>query len=1175
LFKNLFNAFIKKHFQHFLIIFFLFFSHYNINSKYEHLENNSHTCSSKFNMSTFTNILNTEVEGECRIRSISSIRLKFSKLIIFFILTLLTLGILALFVKWFVKLQRWLLYIPCSLSEASHLFIQNNDDACSIVPLNHQPEIPLYPYYFINRHMKYLFDQTKTAFRAAEYIFPMNFTQKDILEKYSSGITNKEQLFLHKTLYGKCLIEIPLPEIFPYMFKELCNPFFILQYISCAIWIFESFIMFAIILIAVSITLTFMNYVFYYFAKKRLKTLAEQQIPLKIFRNNWKEFQTIHSSELVPGDVFIIEDQTTIPCDCILISGDSLMNESMLTGESIPTPKFPLDPHNDLPFDYISCNRNILYEGTKVLQIKSSQNGYVLALALRTGFASTKGQMIRTILFPKPIEFGFNKQGIKYILSLAIICFALYFVTLAKMIELNMGIQLEILRFLDVITWVIPPALPIFMTFAMTLSIIRLKFKGIIGLNPHSILLAGKVDICCFDKTGTITDNGIGVNGVYEVENRGLKEVSSIKAEEKEIKLITKLMATCHSVYLINEVLIGDSLDISMLEYSSWKYQTNSNPEIKFQTVSSNKKLEVLKVFEFSSNLQRMCVFVKDVLMNKYYIFMKGSPEKVRLFCEPSSIPLDFNEVLEGKSLQGFRILGLAYKEISEKEKGNFLTAKREEIENSMNFLGFLVLENKLKKDSRVSLLRLNEAGLKIKLISGDNILTTIQTAKEAGILQENLDVLMCEMENSQISLKILKKNTNFSAEKGKSDLSVNPFINLNSSSASLAKKNKISVEMESLENQSPSKKKSIIKILAFSSTKELLVHLDSVMINFSHDYEFALSGPAFEFLDSSSQTDHQIASIFSTLLEKSKILARMRPEQKTLAVLKLQKSEHIVCMTGDGANDCGALKQADIGVSFSETDASFSAPFTSVNTSINCVEKVLLEGRATVVNSVEVFRYYMTVSFLKFFGIWLLVFSAANLNDFQWTYINYLNSIISLSMISLGAPLAKLSKEKPPDNLIGYENLFSIYGVMLIGALGEAFAYIMLRNEEWFDEPAVLINDTYRMSGPSNTTIFYAMNLFYNSSIVAFVITLPFKERLYKNYLLSVWLGISFIYNSLLVFWPEMQIEGMWLVQLEEGFKGKLYALLIGMAIGMIVYEEIVCKKIIRKFESKRRGKN
>ena len=84
-----------------------------------------------------------------------------------------------------------------------------------------------------------------------------------------------------------------------------------------------------------------------------------------------------------------------------------------------------------------------------------------------------------------------------------------------------------------------------------------------------------------------------------------------------------------------------------------------------------------------------------------------------------------------------------------------------------------------------------------------------------------------------------------------------------------------------------------------------------------------------------------------------------MSPEQKIEIVLFLQKLGNIVSMTGDGANDCGALKQADIGISFSEADASFAAPFSAIGTSISCVETVLLEGRATIVNSVEVFRLF------------------------------------------------------------------------------------------------------------------------------------------------------------------------------------------------------------------------
>ena len=478
------------------------------------------------------------------------------------------------------------------------------------------------------------------------------------------------------------------------------------------------------------------------------------------------------------------------------------------------------------------------------------------------------------------------------------------------------------------------------------------------------------------------------------------------------------------------------------MEYSSWKYRISTNPEIKFQAVLGSKTLEVLKVFEFTSDLQRMSVFIRDVTSNKYYIFTKGAPEKVRNFSLESTIPSDFTDILEGKSIQGFRILGLGYKEVSVEMKEKVLTWSREEIEKNLTFLGFLILENKLKPDSRVCLLRLNEAALRIKLISGDNILTTIQTAKEAGILDGRKEVLITDLheKTSELCLKILKngeyqKNIEFEEKSAKMASGAGQLI---SNTSSFIKNNKVSVEMEPFDSKSPGfsppKSASRINTLAFSSTNELLAHLESLLMNFTQDYEFAISGPAYNYLDSQSANDRHVSSIFTPLVQKSKVFARMRPEQKTLAVLKLQKLGHMVCMTGDGANDCGALKQADIGVSFSETDASFSAPFTSFDTSIKCVEKVLLEGRATVVNSVEVFRYYISVSFLKFFAVWLLVFSATNLNDFEWTYINYLNSIVSLFLLSFGAPLNKLSREMPPDNLIGLENIFSIYGLMFIG---------------------------------------------------------------------------------------------------------------------------------------------
>lgn len=72
------------------------------------------------------------------------------------------------------------------------------------------------------------------------------------------------------------------------------------------------------------------------------------------------------------------------------------------------------------------------------------------------------------------------------------------------------------------------------------------------------------------------------------------------------------------------------------------------------------------------------------------------------------------------------------------------------------------------------------------------------------------------------------------------------------------------------------------------------------------------------------------------------------------------------VLMIGDGANDCAAIKQANVGVSFAQSDASYSAPYSSQSPSIECVRKVILDGRCSLQNACEVFQYYVGVSVMK-----------------------------------------------------------------------------------------------------------------------------------------------------------------------------------------------------------------
>jgi cation-transporting ATPase 13A3/4/5 len=100
---------------------------------------------------------------------------------------------------------------------------------------------------------------------------------------------------------------------------------------------------------------------------------------------------SLPSDELVPGDVFEVQANTDLPCDGVLVSGECLVSEAMLTGESVPVAKAAL-----------AGARSLLSGGTRVLQARpAAPGGRVLARVARTGFATEKGRLIRSILFPR------------------------------------------------------------------------------------------------------------------------------------------------------------------------------------------------------------------------------------------------------------------------------------------------------------------------------------------------------------------------------------------------------------------------------------------------------------------------------------------------------------------------------------------------------------------------------------------------------------------------------------------------------------------------------------------------------------------------------------------------------------------------------------------------------
>lgn len=357
-----------------------------------------------------------------------------------------------------------------------------------------------------------------------------------------------------------------------------------------ALWYWDGYQSYATCILVISVTSAVTSLYETLKNLKNISRMAYYSCPVNIMRNG-DESNLIpgHSEELVPGDVIEIPENCTMPCDMVVLTGSCIVNESMLTGESIPVIKNSLPFINDL-YNPDEDQKYTLYSGTKVIQTRRFGNSKVLGLVIRTAFVTTKGNLVRDILYPKPNKFKFYADSLKFIFFMGLIAIVGFLATMPIMLNQGFETWAIVDRSLDLITITVPPALPAAMTAGTAFAIARLRKRKIYCISPPRVNVSGRVNLMVFDKTGTLTEDGLQVFGyrgvekaiihnqnhnifgqfesdckAYQPDNKWWSD--HVQREEIENDTRTQFLealASCHSITYVGGELIGDPLDVKM-----------------------------------------------------------------------------------------------------------------------------------------------------------------------------------------------------------------------------------------------------------------------------------------------------------------------------------------------------------------------------------------------------------------------------------------------------------------------------------------------------------------------------------------------------------------------------------------------------------------------------------
>ncbi len=531
------------------------------------------------------------------------------------------------------------------------------------------------------------------------------------------GLTH-DQVIERQALYG--LNEIKSKNIgwLDVLIRQLKSPFIYLLLSVAGIAVlmeshFDALVIFCVVLI---------NTVFGFFqeyrAEKTLEVLKNTiESHIKVIRNG--HMVDVLNRELVPGDLVVLYPGDIIPADVRFIKDQNVtVDESLLTGETIAVKKHssPIQGQSEEIFNA----GNIGFWGTTIT------SGKGIGVVFATGHQTTLGDI--SSLATESARLSSFEKGISvfsnFILRLMLISLAV--IVIANIIIKGRNIDpVQLILFsIALAVTVIPEALPIVTTFALSQGAIRLAKQKAVVKRLSAIEDLGNIEILCMDKTGTITENISTVDAIYGDDPR-----QSVTYATLILTLPGKRTTVLHG------------FDLALFN------------NLSEQEKALIHQYEKIAEIPFDSVRLRNVVLVKK--NDVHQIVVRGAPETVIAQCDnvDANKKADIMQWVADQGLLGRRILAIASKTIVESDKNKNIN----DLEFPVQFVGMIAFGDPIKKTAYAAITKARALGVEIKILSGDAPEVCASVAKQVQLIADLDEVVTGKQFQEMDELKKIK----------------------------------------------------------------------------------------------------------------------------------------------------------------------------------------------------------------------------------------------------------------------------------------------------------------------------------------------------------------------------------------------------------------------------------